>query len=136
MGDRAITIGRDMVGSSAITGNQNVAYTTYRATLPPAEGVDIRAEVSALREFLSALGSPEQAKLEHALADAQEEVSKPEPDRDELGGALERAIKYAKQANGFADQVQKLKPHLEAACSWLGQNWHKLLAATGLNAAL
>ena len=136
MGDRSISVGSDMIGGSAVTGDQNVVHTKYQAVLPPAETVDIKAEVSALREFLTALGVPEQAKLERALADAEEEAAKPEPNRDEVGAALDRALKYAKQANGFAEQINKLKPHLEAACSWLGQNWHKLLAAAGLGAAL
>ena len=134
MGERSISVGGDMIGSSAVTGDQNVVRTRYQASLPPAASVDIQAEVSTLRQLLAALGSPEQAKLEHALADAEEEAAKPQPDRDEVGGALDRALKYAKQANGFAEQVAKLKPHLEAACSWLGQNWYKLLAAAGLDA--
>jgi hypothetical protein len=70
--------------------------------------------------------------MERALVDAEEEAGKGAPDKDELGGALERAITYAKQANGFAEQVTKLKPHLEKVCAWLGENWHKLLAVAGI----
>jgi hypothetical protein len=136
MAERSISIARDAVGSSIVTGDKNVVHTEYQDTLPPAESVDIRAEIRALREVFAALGSPEQAKLERAIADAEEEAAKPAPDRDEIGGALDRAIKYATKANGFAEQAAKLRPHLEAACGWLGQNWHKLLAAAGLDAAL
>lgn len=134
MGDRSISVGGDMVGSSAVTGDQSVVRTEYQATLPPPETVDIKVELGALRQLLTSLRSPEQPKLERALADAEEEAVKATPDRDEIGDALNRALKYAKQANGFAEQIGKLKPHLEAACSWLGQNWHKLLAVAGLGA--
>lgn len=136
MGNRSVSIGRDAVGSSIVTGDHNVIRTQYQGSLPPADQVEIKAEVTALRETLAALGAPDQGKLERALADAEEEAAKPAPDPDEIGGALDRAIGYAKKANGFAEQAAKLKPHLEAACSWLGQNWHKLLAAAGLGAAL
>jgi hypothetical protein len=128
MGNRSVSVGRDTIGSAIVTGDQNVVRTEYGATLPPGSEVDLKAEVTALRELLTTLNAPDRAKLERALTDAEEEAAKPEPDRDEVGGALERAIKYAKQANGFAEQVGKLKPHLEAACSWLGKSWHKLLA--------
>jgi len=134
--ERSISVGGDMIGSSAVTGDHNVVHTEYRALLQPVESVDIGAEVRALRELLTTLEAPEQAKLERALADAEDEAAKPEPDRDEIGGALDRAIRYATKANNFAEQATKLKPHLEAACSWLGRNWHKLLAAASLGDAL
>ena len=135
MAERSVSIGRDAVGSSIVTGDHKVVRTEYSSSLPPADQVDIKAEVTALRELLAALQAPDQGKLERALADAEEEAAKPEPDPDEVGGALDRAIGYAKKANGFAEQAAKLKPHLEAACGWLGQNWHKLLAAAGFGAA-
>jgi hypothetical protein len=52
-----------MIGSSAVTGDRNVVRTEYQPSLPPAESVDIQAEVRALRELFSTLGAPEQAKL-------------------------------------------------------------------------
>lgn len=132
MGERSISVGRDASGSAFVTGDQSTATTTYQVRLPSPESVDIRTEVAALKGLLAQLASPDRDKLERALADAEEEAGKSEPDRDELGNALERAITYAKRANGFADQVAKLKPHLEAACAWLGRNWHNLLAAAGV----
>lgn len=133
MGNRTIKVGRDISGSSAVTGDHNVAQSVIISQdLPQAEAVNIRAEITALREALAALDTPDKRKIQRAMDDAADETTKAAPDRNEIGGALERAIKYARQANAFADQAGKLKPHLEAACGWLGQNWHKLLAAAGL----
>ena len=98
MGERSISVGGDMIGSSAVTGDQNVVRTRYQASLPPAASVDIQAEVSTLRQLLAALGSPEQAKLERALADAEEEAAKPRPDRDEVGGALGSGLNHNQKA--------------------------------------
>ncbi|NJO61997.1 MAG: CHAT domain-containing protein, partial [Richelia sp. RM2_1_2] len=50
----------------------------------------------------------------------------------EVGEALNRALKYAKKAEGFASVVEKLQPHLAKTTAWLGDNWHKLLGFVGL----
>ena len=94
------------------------------------------AELRALRELLTSLRTDDQPKIDRALADAEDELKKPAPDKDEIGGALERAVKYARGANDFADHASKLAPHLKAACGWLGQNWYKLLAAVGVGVAV
>jgi hypothetical protein len=52
VGERSISVGGDMIGSSAVTGDHNVVHTEHKASLPPAESVDIGAEVRALRELL------------------------------------------------------------------------------------
>ncbi|MEO0970916.1 MAG: hypothetical protein AAFX80_22010, partial [Cyanobacteria bacterium J06639_18] len=62
----------------------------------------------------------------------QEEISKPQPDKDEVGEALNRALKYAKKAKGFASVFEKLQPHLTKTTAWLGENWHKLLSFVSL----
>ena len=36
-----------------------------------------------------------------------------------------------KGASDFSEQMERLAPRLAAVCSWLGQNWHKLLAIAG-----
>jgi hypothetical protein len=67
--------------------------------LPPAHTVDVKAELAALREALAGLQRvPDRGKLERAMQDAVEEAAKPEPDKEEVGGAVERVVKYAKDA--------------------------------------
>jgi len=74
----------------------------------------------------------DQKKIDRALEDAAEEIAKPEPDRDEIGQVLDRALSYAQKAEGFAETAGKLQTHITNAVSWLGDNWHKLLGLVGL----
>ncbi len=103
-----------------------------KVSLPRADTVDIKAELSALRDLLVSLNVPDQGKLERALQDAEEEAAKPEPDKDEIGSAIESAVKYAKGASEFGEHVGKLAPRLASATSWLGSNWVKILALAGI----
>jgi hypothetical protein len=81
---------------------------------------------------LERIGGENAGKIRRALDDAVEEAKKPEPNKDEVGGALNRALDYAKASRGFAEEVSKLAPHVKNAVGWLGANWHKLLAIVGL----
>ncbi|WP_017315665.1 CHAT domain-containing protein [Mastigocladopsis repens] len=131
--NRSVSIGGNVTGSAIQTGDRNVANIHFQpVSLPAPESVDIRAELNALHEALAKLESPDRRKIENAFADAQEEVNKPKPDKDEVGKALDRALDYAKKAEGFASVVEKLKPHLIKTTAWLGENWHKLLNIVGL----
>jgi hypothetical protein len=131
--DRSVSIGGNASGNVIQTGDRNIASVQYQqATLPPPEGVDIRSELTALREALARLDSPDRRKIENALSDAEEELAKPEPDKDEVGHALDRALDYAKKAEGFAQIIETLKPHITSAAAWLGSNWHKILGVVGL----
>ena len=133
MGERNVSIGRDAIGGQIVTGDHNVVTSSgQRITLPAPDSVDIRKELAELRAILTGLSAPEAGKLGRALDDAEEEVKKDKPDKDEVGGAIERAVKYAKGASDFSEQVEKLTPRLKAVCGWLGQNWYKLLAAVGI----
>lgn len=79
------------------------------------------------------MDTPDAGKLDRALQDAEEEAGKAEPDKDEVGSAIERAVKYAKGASDFSAQVEKLAPRLAALASWLGDNWLKILALAGIS---
>lgn len=133
MGDRKVTIGGSVSGSSIVTGDGNVVTTTYtKTTLPPPESVDIGAEVAALRAVLVEIASDDRPVIDNAMAEVDHHLGKAEPDKDAIGGALERALGYAGKASDFADKVEKLAPHVRNACAWLGDNWHKLLGLVGL----
>jgi hypothetical protein len=131
---RSVTAGRDITGSSIVTGDHNTTTTTFtQVPLPPADQVDVKAELAALREALAGMRKvPDRGKLDRAIEDAVEETAKPEPDKEEVGGALERAVKYAKAADDFADHADKLLPRLAALGSWLGPVGHGLLSIVGL----
>lgn len=133
-GDRSVTIGGNAAGNVIQTGDHNTASLSYeRVTLPPPEQVDVRAEIAALRDLLAGLVSPDRRKIDNAVDEAEEEAAKPEPDKDEVGKALERALGYAQKAEGFAKVIESLKPHIQNLGSWLGESWYRLLSMVGLS---
>jgi len=132
-GNRSVTA-RDIIGSSVVSGNNNtVSTTTGDITLPPAESVDIQAQLAELRALLAGLNAPDRGKLDRALADADDEAAKPKPDKDEVGGAIERVVKYAKGASEFSDQAEKLVPRLAAIAAWAGANGSRILGQMGIS---
>ncbi len=131
--NRSVSIGGSVTGGVIQTGDGNTASVqVQQAALPQPESVDIQAEVAALRDVLLQLQAPDQRKIERAFEDVEEELKKPEPDKDEVGQAIDRAINYAQKANGFAESIDQLRPHVEKSAAWLGEHWHKLLPLVGL----
>lgn len=122
-GDRSIKVGRDAIASNLITGDHNSASARYeRIALPPASSVNIQQEVNKLRESLAGLKSDDSTKIHNALSDAESELKKPKPDKSEVGGAIERVLKYAKEAVRFGELAEKLKPQVINVAAWLGGN--------------
>ena len=132
--NRSVTA-RNITGSSIVTGDHNTVTTTMKQiTLPPADQVDAKAELAGLRDLLRELNKvPDRGKLNRAMEDAVEETAKPEPDKEEVSGALERVVKYAKAADDFGEHAEKLLPHVAALASWLGPAGHTLLSMLGLS---
>ena len=133
--DRSVHFGGEASENVIQTGDRNIASVQYQhVTLPPPESVDMVAEIAALRRVLSRLDSSNSRKIDNALGDAEDELVKSEPDKAEVGKALDRALDYAKTADGFLKAVETLKPHITNAAAWLGGNWYKILAVVGLAA--
>lgn len=132
--NRSVHAGGNIANSSVVTGDHNTVTTTTHVTLPPASTVDPKAELSALRDLLAGLQVPERGKLDRAFQDAEEEAAKPNPDKGEVADAVQRALKAAKGANSFADQIEKLAPRVKALAAWAGPAGHALLSLVGLSA--
>jgi hypothetical protein len=115
-----------------VAGDNNVTKVNMQEQLPPAESVDIKAELSALREILAKLQSSDQKKINNAIDEAEDEAKKDEPDKDEVSKALERAMGYAKKAGTFTTIIETLKPHILNISGWLGENWQVLTKAIGM----
>jgi len=131
--NRSVSIGGSVTGSAIQTGDYDSANIDFQQiSLPEPETVNIQAELNSLREIISKLETSDRRKIDNAFEDAQEEINKPQPDKDEVGEALNRALKYAKKAEGFAGAIEKLQPRLSKITAWLGDNWHKLLGLVGL----
>ena len=134
-GDNRSVTARDIIGSSVVAGDHNTVTTTMRqVAAPPAEKVDVKAELAALRELLAELKNnvPDRGKLDRAMQDAIEETAKPKPDKAEVGGALERVAKYAKGASDFAEHAEKLVPRVVPLGSWLGPAGRAVLNTLGV----
>lgn len=129
--NRSISVGGSVTGSTMITGDGNISSVQYSSVSSATPDVDIRGELKAMRQILAKLSSSDSRKIDNAFADADEELDKPQPDKAEVGKALERAIDYASKALGFASVIEKLKPHLTKTVAWLGSDWHKLLRIVG-----
>ena len=131
--DRSVKAGV-IIGSQVITGDNNTAIMKgIKVKWPKAESVSVADEIAALKVEIASLGSPEQSRLERALEDASEEAAKAEPDKDEIGGAIERVIKYAKKADDLSSHAEKLAPRFAAVIAWLGPAWVKLAGLLGLD---
>ena len=124
---------RDITGSSVVLGDNNTVSTKMaQHPLPPPETVNVAVELAALRELLAKLDVPDRDKLDRAVQDAAEETAKPEPDKEEVAGALGRVVRYAKAADDFGEHAEKLLPRIAALGSWLGTHGHALLALAGI----
>jgi hypothetical protein len=105
MGDKNVYVGGNMIGGAAVTGDHNVTTVTYRkVTLPPPDSIDIRAELAALKDLLIGLDTEDRQKIANALGEAESDAAKQHPDKNEIGGALERALGYAGKAADFGGE--------------------------------
>lgn len=91
--------------------------------------VNIQAELKALQAVLASFNDPITAGVAQKL---EIEARKPEPDKSAVATTLEPGLTYAKNLAGFADAIDTLRPHVEAAAGWLGQQGYKLLPLVGL----
>jgi hypothetical protein len=132
-GNRSVKIGRDAIGNVIITGDENEVSATITASKGTKKrasdrSVRIDSELASIRAIIERLGSEQAGRIGRAFDDATEEVARPSPDRNEVGAALERALQTAQKAHGFAEEIDKLAPHVRNAVLWLGDGWNKLLA--------
>ncbi len=132
-GDRSISIGGNVGGQSVlVTADRKVVTSRPRKeTAAPADMADVKAGLAELRKLLETLASPDQKKINNAVEEAEDELNKPEPDRDEVGKALDRALEYSKKAEKFKTIIDKLKPHVLTVSGWLGTNWPNITPLLG-----
>lgn len=124
--DRSV---KNVSGNNVIqTGDHNAGRVDQRSiSYPPPESIDMAAELAAIRALLSNLETPDAGKINNALADLEDEVSRETPDKDEVGGALQRALKYAKHASNFTERFDELRTRIVNVAGWLGEKWHVLV---------
>ncbi len=131
----SISIGGSISGSAVVVGSRNtVTMTITRTTLPPAEGVNIRAELDGLRAALAELRGGEAGKRDRAMQDALDEAQKPAPDKAEVLDSVQRALKYVDMAAQGAEKIDKLQQWIKPLAAWIGANAEPLLRMVGLSA--
>ena len=130
MSNRSINAGGSIIGGVQNTGD-NISVTQSHNQIHndmkmQAADVDIQQEVAALRELVGQLQTQDRGKIERALADVEEEIAKPDPDKEEVEGAIERAMGYAKKANDYGEIMGKLAATFTPIAVWLGMNADKV----------
>jgi len=114
--------------SAVVSGSHNkVSVGANSSTDGSADLIELRKELQKLGEVLRNLHSPDSPKITNAVGDADTELQKPNPSKDEVGEALERAIKYAKKADEFGKSAASLKPYVQTIVTWLGPVWQRLV---------
>ncbi|NER82756.1 MAG: hypothetical protein F6K42_25015 [Leptolyngbya sp. SIO1D8] len=127
---RSVHISGSVTGSAVVTGDGNTVSVQFqKASLPLPEAVDIGAELKALQGILASFNDPIATGVAQKL---EQEANKPEPDKSAIANTLETGLTYAKNLSGFAEAIDKLRPHVAATAGGLGQHGYKLLALVGL----
>jgi hypothetical protein len=133
MSEGSIKIGASASQVVAIVGDHNTAVLTIAPTeLPSPDDVDIRKELADLREQLGRIAAGDRALVDAAVAEADALAAKPQVAKDQVGAALERAIRYAGSAEKLATHGEKLWPTLKAIGGWLGEYGPKVLRVAGI----
>jgi hypothetical protein len=123
MSRNSVFIGGCVSQSAVIAGNQNKVQRTGEATVGRSSEIkteEIMRALRALRELLEKLDTTDRGKIVRALDDAQEEAEKPIPDKEEVAGALERVVKYAKTAHDIGEVVLEVQRPLSIIAGWVG----------------
>jgi len=123
MSKNSVSIGGSVSQSAVVAGDQNKVQLTREVTVgQPSEMAteEIMQALQTLRELLERLDTTDRGKIVRALDDAQEEAQKPTPDKEEMAGAMERVVKYAKTAHGIGEVVVEIQRPLSIIAGWIG----------------
>ncbi|HWX33894.1 MAG TPA: hypothetical protein VNZ53_41500 [Steroidobacteraceae bacterium] len=123
MSKNSVSIGGSVSQSAVVAGDQNKVQLTREVPVGlPSEMAteEIMQALQTLRELLERLDATDRGKIVRALDDAQEEAQKPTPDKEEMAGAMERVVKYAKTAHGIGEVVVEIQRPLSIIAGWIG----------------
>jgi hypothetical protein len=124
MSKSSISIGGSVSQSAVVAGDRNEVRLTREVTSGAQGVIDAERITQALRELralLERLNTEDRGKILRALADVQEEAEKPKPNKQEVAGALERVVKYAKTAPDISEVAAELKHPLSIMADWVGK---------------
>lgn len=132
-GNRSVNIwgGVDGAVVNAGDGNQITMRVTH-VLPPPAQEVDVAAEIAGLRALMEGLDTPERGMMGRAMEDAGEQAARPSPDKKKVADALERAVAVSKGAADFAGNAVAIEERVVRIAGWLGPLAKGALALLGL----
>ena len=123
MSRSSVSITGSVSQSSVVAGDNNKVRQSWNTqTVAPSErqSGEIIQSLRELRELVERLDTADQAKIARALDDAQEEAAKPNPDKAEVAGALQRVVKYAAVAKDIGGIIGELQGPLSIIAGWIG----------------
>ncbi|WMN58984.1 hypothetical protein NI389_12240 [Pseudoalteromonas xiamenensis] len=129
---RNVNIGGDAHGAIINTGDNNTVSANINVEVPNADTVDIQLAFTELKDALQALHIQKPTKLHNAIAEAEEELGQPQPDKSEVGESLARAAKYVKEAENFTNHCDKLIERFTPVIGWLGPHAQRITEALGI----
>ena len=110
--------------NATVTNNVGSSIATSKIELPRAEDVDMAAVMRDLKALLAeaqAKADPADArKIKRSLETVDDEIAVEAPSKVEIVEALTTAVEVAKKSVGFAEQLEKLTPHVIKAAGWIG----------------
>jgi hypothetical protein len=121
--DNIINIGGGVSQASIIAGDNNQVKQSVRARTNDDRQLgieELQRSLGEIRTLLANLSAPDRPKLDRALADAADEAAKADPDKTEVAGALQRAVKYAKAAENIGEVAAQLQGPLTTIAGWVG----------------
>jgi hypothetical protein len=118
--------GAGVTGSVLATGENITATVTFSGS-DAAERQRVLEALAAIDAGLARL-SGSKAPVAKMLADAAVQAAKKDkPNKDEIGGFLDTALKTAREAAEPAELAAKLAPHVQTVAHWLGGQWASLM---------
>jgi hypothetical protein len=120
-----VTVGGNVVGSAIAAGDHNVQTVTFSGS----DAAEREAVLSALQAIAAALGELKGAAANSAqreAAAAVEAAKKQDPDKSEIGQALDTALGAARKVDEFAAIAGRLLPLVTSVATWLGGQWASL----------
>ena len=88
-----------------------------------------------MKTLLAELQTNRRDRIESALGEAAEDATVENPDKDQIGSAVERALGYASKAADFTEKSGKIAETIIKVVGWLGKSWDKLLPLVGLSSS-
>jgi hypothetical protein len=122
----SISVGGSVTGSALASGKNITATVTFSGS-DAEERKRVLEALAAIQAELAVLSGPKALATKTLAGAAVEAAKKESPDKEEIGGLLDTALKTAREGAEFASIAAKLAPYVRTAADWLGGQWTNLV---------